>query len=228
MLQHGAYTLLIDSCYDRERFPTLEEAIDWTWASSKEEIEAVEFVLKKFFEPIDGVYVQSRIKEEIEAYQAKSATNKRIAQEREAKRKAEETSGARNVDGSSPDDNESPPNQEPRTTNQEPIKPLGEDSPDELAAKRAEKAKQATLINEAFDFFWSCWPTKKNKQPALRAFAKIVRSKPPDKVEEFVNMLSADIEKRLAANDFGFDKMHAATYLNGARWEDDLSTGETR
>jgi uncharacterized protein YdaU (DUF1376 family) len=27
MLQHGAYTLLIDSCYDREKFPTLEQAI---------------------------------------------------------------------------------------------------------------------------------------------------------------------------------------------------------
>ena len=27
MLQHGSYTLLIDACYDREQFPTLEEAI---------------------------------------------------------------------------------------------------------------------------------------------------------------------------------------------------------
>ena len=40
ILQHGAYTLLIDSCYDREVFPTMEKAIDWCWASSKEEIEA--------------------------------------------------------------------------------------------------------------------------------------------------------------------------------------------
>ena len=38
MLQHGAYTLLIDSCYDREKFPTLEDAIEWTWASSDDEI----------------------------------------------------------------------------------------------------------------------------------------------------------------------------------------------
>ena len=49
MLQHGAYTLLIDACYDREQFPTLDDAIDWAWASSAAEIEAVEFVLRKFF-----------------------------------------------------------------------------------------------------------------------------------------------------------------------------------
>lgn len=69
ILQHGVYNLLIDSCYDRERFPTLDDAIDWTWASTKEEVEAVEFVLKKFFEIDDsGVYVQGRIQEEINEY----------------------------------------------------------------------------------------------------------------------------------------------------------------
>ena len=38
ILQHGVYNLLIDACYDRETFPTLEEAIDWVWAASPEEI----------------------------------------------------------------------------------------------------------------------------------------------------------------------------------------------
>jgi uncharacterized protein YdaU (DUF1376 family) len=122
MLQHGAYTLLIDSCYDRERFPTLEDAIEWTWASSKEEIEAVEFVLRRFFDLEDGVYVQSRIREEIAEYHAKATTNKRIADEREAKRKANGTTGTRTVHESSPSVDEAPPNQEPLTNNQEPSK----------------------------------------------------------------------------------------------------------
>lgn len=120
MLQHGAYTLLIDSCYDRERFPTLEDAIEWTWASSKEELEAVEFVLRRFFVLEDGVYVQSRIKEEIAEYHAKSSTNKRIAEDREAKRKATNTTRTRNVHASSPDVHEAPPNQEPVTNNYKP------------------------------------------------------------------------------------------------------------
>lgn len=114
MLQHGSYTLLIDACYDRERFPTLEEAIDWTWASTTAEVEAVEFVLRKFFTLVDGVYVQERIAEEIAEYHEKSETNKRIAIERETKRKEKGTKRAPSV-------NEPPPNQEPLTINQEPL-----------------------------------------------------------------------------------------------------------
>lgn len=114
MLQHGAYTLLMDSCYDREEFPTLDEAIEWTWASSKEEIEAVTFVLRKFFTLEDGVYVQKRIQEEIAEYHGKAETNKRIAIERETKRRANSTNRAPVVD-------EAPPNHKPLTINQEPI-----------------------------------------------------------------------------------------------------------
>lgn len=68
ILQHGVYNLLIDACYDRERFPTREEAIDWVWASTPEEEQAVDFILRKFFELRDGVYVQTRIEEELEEY----------------------------------------------------------------------------------------------------------------------------------------------------------------
>lgn len=65
MLQHGAYNLLMDAIYDREKFPTKDEAIDWTWASSADEIEAVEFVLRKFFVLEDGVYCQKRMQQEL-------------------------------------------------------------------------------------------------------------------------------------------------------------------
>lgn len=84
MLEHGSYTLLLDACYDRERFPTKEEAIDWCWARSAEEIAAVEFVLGKFFELRDGVYVQQRIQDEVTAYHAKANTNRDIALRRES------------------------------------------------------------------------------------------------------------------------------------------------
>ena len=112
MLQHGAYTLLIDACYDREQFPTREEAIDWAWASSAAEVEAVEFVLCKFFVLEGDRYVQKRIQEEILEYREKADLNARIAQERETKRKEKRTERALVVD-------EAPPNQEPLTTNHE-------------------------------------------------------------------------------------------------------------
>ena len=69
MLQHGAYTLLIDACYDREMFPTKKEAMAWAWASTPDEVVAVEFVLARFFSLDDiGRYVQSRIEEELIEY----------------------------------------------------------------------------------------------------------------------------------------------------------------
>lgn len=69
ILQHGAYNLLLDCCYDREQFPTKEQAIEWTWAATPEEVAAVEFVLSRFFclQP-DGRFVQQRVAEEISLY----------------------------------------------------------------------------------------------------------------------------------------------------------------
>ena len=116
MLQHGAYTLLIDSCYDREVFPTLEQALEWTWASTEAEVEAVKFVLSRFFVlDKDGCYVQDRILQELLHYHKNADTNKRIADEREAKRRENRTKREQVVD-------EAPPNHKPLTTNHKPIK----------------------------------------------------------------------------------------------------------
>lgn len=118
MLQHGAYTLLLDACYDREDFPTLEQAIQWTWASSEAEIEAVKFVLSRFFTlEENNKYVQLRILEEILTYHKTAETNKRIAIERETKRKQKST--VRDYFGTEhPHDvNEPPPNHKPLTIN---------------------------------------------------------------------------------------------------------------
>lgn len=160
MLQHGSYTLLIDACYDREQFPTLEEAIDWTWASSTAEIEAVEFILRKFFVLDGDRYVQKRIQEEIAEYRGKAETNARIAQERETKRREKSTVRAQVVD-------EAPPNQEPRTINQEPrtnTPPSGGAARKRSAARPGDvpepvwrdfqairKAKRAPLTDTALD-----------------------------------------------------------------------------
>ena len=115
MLQHGAYLLLMDACYDREQFPTKEEALDWSWACTDDEIKAVEFVLKKMFTLKDGVYQQTRIQDELDNYHKNSATNKRIAIERETKRKENNTKRVQTVD-------ESSPNQEPITKKHKPVK----------------------------------------------------------------------------------------------------------
>jgi uncharacterized protein YdaU (DUF1376 family) len=116
MLEHGAYTLLIDACYDRERFPKRDEAIEWCWARTPDEIAAVEFVLDRFFTLKDGTYTQERIAEELAKYHENAARNSKIATEREAKR----TKRAQSVHKTSPVVHGAPPNQEPLTINQEP------------------------------------------------------------------------------------------------------------
>lgn len=120
MLEHGAYTLIIDACYDRERFPTLEDALDWAWARTDEEIAAVKFILSKFFTLDGDVYIQSRIQDELDKYHAMSETNSRIAKDREEKRRQRKQVDHGACTKDEQDVNEAPPNQEPRTKNQEP------------------------------------------------------------------------------------------------------------
>ena len=173
MLQHGAYTLLIDSCYDREIFPTLDQALEWTWASTEAEVEAVKFVLTRFFTlDKDGCYVQDRILQELLHYHKNADTNKRIADEREAKRREKSTNRVPSV-------NEATPNQEPLTTNHKPKRenatvvacPPDVDQQiwdDWKQLRKAKKApvtetvvkgarKEAAKANMAFSDFLSVW-----------------------------------------------------------------------
>lgn len=121
MLEHGAYTLLMDAIYDRETFPTLEEALDWAWARDEAEVAAVKFVLNKFFElREDGRYVQNRIQEELDSYKSKAETNARIAKEREEKRKYKHEP-SRSVHEACEEKHEPSPNHKPLTNNQEPV-----------------------------------------------------------------------------------------------------------
>ena len=120
MLEHGAYTLLMDAIYDRETFPTLEEALDWAWARDDAEVAAVKFVLSKFFALDGDRYVQKRIQDELDSYKAKAETNARIAKDREAKRKSKHEP-SRNVHEACEEKHEPSPNHKPLTINQEPL-----------------------------------------------------------------------------------------------------------
>ena len=194
MLQHGSYTLLIDACYDREQFPTMDEAIEWTWASSTAEIEAVEFVLRKFFTLEGGVYVQKRIQEELAEYRQKAETNKRIATERETKRKEKSTNRAQDV-------NEPPPNHKPITINQykEPSSP---GKPD-----------------DGFAEFWKSYPRKVGKGAALKAWGKI-KSK-ADTLQAILKAIAWQCTSDQWTKDGGQFIPHPSTWLNEQRWLDE-------
>ena len=121
MLQHGAYTLIMDCCYDREQFPTREQAIEWTWAVSDEEIAAVEFVLSRFFTLEGEHYVQKRIAEELGAYHDRAAINKK-----------NRAKGSRTGDESSTNGDKRSPNHKPLTNNHKQITKFSRPKPNEV------------------------------------------------------------------------------------------------
>lgn len=127
ILQHGVYNMLIDSCYDRERFPNKEEAVDWTWAASVEEIEAVDLVLKKFFVLEEGVYVQKRIQQEIQEYlglcESNKINGKQGGRPKGSKNKAEKTHSVNKKTHSVSSETQPKPkhNPKPLTTNHKPL-----------------------------------------------------------------------------------------------------------
>lgn len=189
MLEHGAYTLLMDSCYDRERFPTFEEAIEWTWARSEDEIAAVKFVLSRFFEQKDGIYMQDRIREEIAAFKQKSSKNKDIA----IKREEDKREAARSVHEQT--------TTEHLTTNQEPLphKPQAGDLP-------------------GFNKFWATWPPHIRKSAKAQCLAKWVKHELEaitDKICDHVTFMRSHETWLKNAGEFIPAPL---VYLNQQRW----------
>lgn len=71
MLEHGAYTLLTDRYYAKERGLPEGEVYRLTRARSAAERQAVDSVLAEFFTLRDGVWVKNRAEEEIAKYRRK-------------------------------------------------------------------------------------------------------------------------------------------------------------
>ena len=213
MLEHGAYTLLLDSCYDREKFPTKDEAIDWCWARSDEEVSAVEFVLSKFFTLENGVYVQHCILENIKQYHENALKNKQIALEREEARRIKRE---QNVHELARTVHESPPNHKPLTTNQEPL--LKEK---DLVDSDESPVEQKDFVSDQFERFWRNYPTKKAKVAAERAFRKLVKGKKEGQVRFWVDLIINYHLDCIEREEVGASALHAATLINQRRWEDD-------
>ena len=82
---------------------------------------------------------------------------------------------------------------------------------------------QSDLVGEAFGHFWSNMKlVKKSKKSALAAFKKLTKDKSKTPME-WATLLINDIQNRINANQFGIDKLHPSTYLNGQRWEDEIT-----
>lgn len=75
------------------------------------------------------------------------------------------------------------------------------------------------MIDRAFEEFWSAGMVKTGKKAARKSFAAALKREKA-KPAEFARRLVEDVKARIAGGQFGFDRLHPATYLNGNRWED--------
>ncbi|ECW2450779.1 hypothetical protein F3V47_10505, partial [Salmonella enterica] len=78
--------------------------------------------------------------------------------------------------------------------------------------------------DKAFEnIFWIAGMRKTGKKNAASAFRTQFAAWRKDthgSAEDFARMLAEDIRCR-AGTQFGFDRLHPATYLNGQRWNDE-------
>ena len=78
-----------------------------------------------------------------------------------------------------------------------------------------------TDYDEMFEVFWNAGMRKLNKKKAKQLFLKVIKSQELDPWACTLR-LEDDIKQRLIdEKQFGFDRMHPTTYLNGERWEDE-------
>ena len=68
MLEHGAYTLLLDRYYGTEAGIPADQVYRVARAKSKPERDAVDAVLAEFFTMVDGAWVKNRVEVEIQRY----------------------------------------------------------------------------------------------------------------------------------------------------------------
>lgn len=87
--------------------------------------------------------------------------------------------------------------------------------------KKKNKNKDKCL-NADFDLFWDAYPKKKAKQDAEKAFAKITVP-----VQFLLNAIEAQKKSEDWQKDNGRFIPYPATWLNGKRWEDQVTSVAT-
>lgn len=94
--------------------------------------------------------------------------------------------------------------------------------------KSARPSKVNPEIEQAFEsFFWCAGMVKTGKRKAAQSFKSQFQSwrkNTGGTPEQFARMLADDITSR-KGKQFGFDKLHPTSYLNGQRWNDEKPAG---
>jgi len=203
--EEGVYRRLLDYYYDAEGpIPTETQRVIRRLRLGSY-VSEVEQILSEFFTLEDDGYHNYRADIEIEAYKKNADIARANGKKggRPPKNKGPET---QRVNLANPDETGLKANQEPVTSNHKP-----------LTTNHIKEVNQE--MDSAFNLFWFAGMKKSNKAKAETAFKKLAGKNPL----QFAEKLAGDVKARLSNQQMGFDKMMPTTYLNNARWEDELT-----
>jgi uncharacterized protein YdaU (DUF1376 family) len=203
MLEHGAYTLLLDRYYTTEQPIPADQAHRVCRARTREERAAVDAVLAEFFVLDGAVYRNGRANREITKMQAKVKAAQENGKLGGRPKRTDEKPGGFPLGSESVTQQKAL--QSPVTSNQE-IPP------------NPRKRGQVSEFPPGFDAFWSAFPRKQAKPAAAKAFARL-------RADESLLARMLDAVAQQAASeqwrrDGGQFIPLPASWLNGHRWED--------
>ncbi len=230
MLEHGAYTLLLDRYYTTEQGIPADQAHRVCRARTRDEKEAVDTVLAEFFTLRDGVHHQKRVDAEIERYsESEPDREAKRENERERQRKTRErrkelfdflrshgvvpafdapmselqaeASRIKSQHVTPPVTRDDTATQTPDTNIKAPPPPKGEDDPPGFAA------------------FWDSWPKTERKVARKQCAEKWRRKAFNAQLPAILTHVKA-MEQTKQWRD-GFEPA-PLTYLNQERWRDGM------
>jgi uncharacterized protein YdaU (DUF1376 family) len=215
LTQHGAYSLLLDHTYSTETaLPKKRDELYRICKAFKPmEQRAVDSVIRQFFELIDGRYHNRRADHEIErraqCRRRLSESGRRGARERWKKGNKTEKGGGEPNGTAIGEPDGLPMANHNHIHNQQ-----------ENTCTTQDARATAGTGDEGFREFWQAYPKKEAKQDAVRAWKKIASPERSAVIAAVARRCNSDEWRR----ERGRYVPLAATFLNGRRWEDELST----
>jgi len=82
------------------------------------------------------------------------------------------------------------------------------------------ESPKVDFLSELFDKFWKHYPTKQGKQKALAKFKLFLKGKSEGQARFWMNLMLAYYMDCRDKQVVGYAELHAATYINNKRWED--------
>jgi len=77
-------------------------------------------------------------------------------------------------------------------------------------------------IEKCFDKLWEVWPAKKNKKASKKAFKALCKGKTPNGITLLLTTLKIDVQARLNANEYAFDRRNLEKHLKNKLYEDEI------